>query len=61
MEKLTDCLCWFIQMEMIMPKSKKLEDIAYQKVLSRIIMSSSNGKNFYDQLTDSDIKKIQKK
>ena len=35
----------------------KLKNITYQKAESKIIMSSSMEKNFYDQAIDSDIKR----
>ena len=39
--ELTDCLFCLILIKMIMLKDSKLEEITYQKALSRIITSSS--------------------
>ena len=41
LKELTDCLCYFIQIKMAMHKGIKVEGIIYQKMLSRITMSSS--------------------
>ena len=50
LQVLTDCLFWFIQTRMIIQKGKKLRDITYQKVLIRIIMSSSVERTFMTNL-----------
>ena len=44
--KLTGFLFYFIQIKIIMLKDLNLKDISYQKVLSRIIISSSMEKTF---------------
>ena len=44
--KLAGFLFYFIQIKKIMLKDLNLKDISYQKVLSRIIMSSSMEKTF---------------
>ena len=41
LKELTDCFCCFIQIKMTTQKGVNTEGIVYQKVLSRIIMSSS--------------------
>ena len=41
LQEITDCLFCFIQINMTMQKGIKPEDIIYQKVLLKIIMSSS--------------------
>ena len=50
LQVLTDCLFWFIQTRMIIQKGKKLRDITYQKVLIRIITSSSVERTFMTNL-----------
>ena len=50
LQVLTDCLFWFIQTRMIIQKGIKLRDITYQKVLIRIIMSSSVERTFMTNL-----------
>ena len=42
---------------MTLLKESKLEDITYQKVILKIITTSSIEKHFYDQLIVSDIKR----
>ena len=44
---------------MTLLKESKLEDITHQKVILKIIMTSSIGKHFYDQPIDSDIKRYE--
>ena len=58
LQDLADNLLWFIQNMMKMPKSIKFEGIiTYQKVFLRIIIIRIiNGKKFYDQPIDCDIK-----
>ena len=58
LQDLADYLLWFIQNMMKMPKSIKFEGIiTYQKVFLRIIIIRIiNGKKFYDQPIDCDIK-----
>ena len=46
-----DCLFLFIQIKMSILKDLKLEDVIYQKAI--------NGKSFYDQAIDSDIKRYE--
>ena len=46
LKELRHCLFWFIQMEMTMLKDLQLEDITNQKVLLRILMSSSIERTF---------------
>ena len=50
LQVLTDCLFWFIKTRMIIQKGKKLRDITYQKVLIRIITSSSVERTFMTNL-----------
>ena len=50
LQVLTDCLFWFIQTRMIIQKGEKLRDITYQKVLIRIITSSSVERTFMTNL-----------
>ena len=50
LQVLTDCLFWFTQTRIIMQKGEKLRDITYQKVLIRIITSSSVERTFMTNL-----------
>ena len=50
LQVLTDCLFWFIQTRIIIQKGEKLRDITYQKVLIRIITSSSVERTFMTNL-----------
>ena len=56
LHELTVCLFWFIQIKIPILKDLKLEVIIYQNVSLKNDNAIVNGKNFYDQPIDSDIK-----
>ena len=56
LRELTVRLFWFIQIKIPILKDLKLEVIIYQNVSLKNDNVIVNGKNFYDQHIDSDIK-----
>ena len=60
LHELTVCLFWFIQIKIPILKDLKLEVIIYQNVSLKNDNVIVNGKNFYDQHIDSDIKWYEK-
>ena len=56
LHELTVCLFWFIQIKIPILKDLKFEVIIYQNVSLKNDNVIVNGKNFYDQPIDSDIK-----
>ena len=54
LQELTDCFFWFIQTKIIMLKELMPKIIIYQNIKNCNVII--NGKNFYDQPTDSDVK-----
>ena len=60
LHELTVCLFWFIQIKIPILKDLKLEVIIYQNVSLKNDNVIVNGKNFYDQPIDSDIKWYEK-
>ena len=56
LRELTVRLFWFIQIKIPILKDLKLEVIIYQNVSLKNDNVIVNGKNFYDQPIDSDIK-----
>ena len=56
LHELTVRLFWFIQIKIPILKDLKLEVIIYQNVSLKNDNVIVNGKNFYDQHIDSDIK-----